>query len=79
MGRRRRLAPDGQDHEWVAIFVLEAPAQISARSRVTEVATTRAERTGEPSLSVTVEDLQTERALPILAIGTPDPDGEIGW
>jgi hypothetical protein len=77
--RDPKLPPDDQDYEWVACFRVAATNPIAAQAWGDMLAKSHGERSGEPFLSSSVEEVdESHKVLPLVRVGDTD-NGQIGW
>jgi hypothetical protein len=77
--RNPAFAPDDQDYEWPACFVIEAESQAAAHEWGDRLARSHAARASETFLRSTVEFSKGDRRLPIVRVGEEASDEKIGW
>ena len=80
--RDERLPPGDEDHEWPAVFIVEAPDQEAAGRWGDRLAARRALRAGETFISSSTSMCGSERVdarLPVVRFGQEVPDDVIGW
>lgn len=86
--RDESMPPDQQDHEWLAVFLIEAENEQLARSWGDQLARSFSARSGhEVFLSSAIRDTEGQypqtvrlgKTLPLIRYGVEANDSEIGW
>jgi hypothetical protein len=82
------LPADQQDHEWIAVFLIEAESKALAKNWGDHLASSfSARRSSETFLSSEIRDadqcylesLPSNKALPLVRNGIEASDSDIGW
>jgi hypothetical protein len=78
------LPEDDQDHEWVAVFVIEARDQQAAKAWGDTLSTWRCNSGGQEKLESSIEPLvdpipPNVGALPVVREGCDESFSQIGW